>query len=66
MIRMGHKYLKKNPYGSGILMGRQNFFKKNPIQLEWPKYNAQTKEKPILIFTKISGLILSPWAQNQP
>ena len=37
---------------------------KNPIILEWPKYKAQTKEKPILIFTKISGLILSPWAQN--
>ena len=30
------------------------------------KYKAQTKEKPILIFTNISGLILSPWAQNIP
>ena len=39
---------------------------KNPILLEWPKYKAQTKEIPILIFTKISGLILSPWAQNLP
>ena len=38
----------------------------NPILLEWPKYKAQMKEKPILIFTKISGLILSPWAQNLP
>ena len=28
--------------------------------IEWPKYKAQTKEKHILIFTKISGLIVVP------
>ena len=55
--------IQKSPYYKDYLKCPK-IQSKNPILLEWPEIQGPKEGKLILIFIKISGPNLGPWAQK--